>query len=235
MSHESTDPFAALDVAPGTPLQVVEGPDTFPLRALGTLDPRNAMAEVLAAYLRCARFQRGPGPRGGAPKPFALKRVEPFWPDPKQEIAYPSASILDPAGVPYEAHALTPTALEETLDVFAPGTVLWKTAEAVAEFQVDYWCNDDPTREAIAARLPSLFSPGESRVGVVLSGDPRYFRRPVRATLTMHQRTDIEQAVFERERRLQTTVRCEIDVVQLRKAVRLQPHMRLVDGFSEDC
>lgn len=234
MPEPGTDPFADLALPPGTPLQVVKGRDTYPLAAIGTLDPRNAMAEVLAAFLRCAEFRRG---GGDIPidKLFRLKRVEPEWPDPKKDIVYPSASIIDNANIPYEAHSLTPTALEETWGSFEKDTVLWKTAEAVADFQVDYWTTDTPTREAIAARLPSLFNPGEGRSGVVLSGDPRYFRRPVRATLLNNQRMDTENAVFERERRLMTLVRCEVDVVHLRKAVELQPKMVLRDGDPEDC
>lgn len=228
-----SDPFADLDLPPGTPLQVVEGPDTFPLAAIGTLDPRNAMSEVLAAFLRCAEFRRGGGDIPVA-KPFALERVEPFWPDPKQDIAYPSASIIDSGPIPYEAHALTPTPQEGTFGSFGPCTVLWKTAEAVSEFQVDYWFTEDPTREAVAARLPSLFNPGEGRAGVVLSGDPRYFRRPVRATLLSNRRMDTENTVFERERRLMTVVRCEIDVVHLRKAVEFQPRMVLREGDPEE-
>lgn len=234
MPEPGTDPFADLALPPGTPLQVVEGRDTYPLAAIGTLDPRNAMAEVLAAFMRCAEFRRGGGTTR-VDKPFRLKRVEPEWPDPKKDIAYPSASIIDNANIPYEPHSLTPTALEDTWGSFGDCTVLWKTAEAVAVFQVDYWTTDTPTREAIAARLPSLFNPGEGRTGVVLSGDPRYFRRPVRATLLNHQRMDTENAVFERERRLMTLVRCEVDVVHLREAVGLQPKMVLRDGDPEEC
>jgi hypothetical protein len=214
---------------------VETGADTYPLAAIGTLDPRNAASEVLAAFLRCAVFMRGGGTTG-APKPFSLLRVLPEWPDATSEIEYPSASIIDNAGIPYEEHALTPTILEGTFGSFAPNTVLWKTAEAVAVFQVDYWTTDRPTREAIAARLPSLFTPGEGRIGVVLAGEPRYFRRPVRATLLENERMDTENAVYERERRLRTLVRCEVDVVQLRQAVKMQPKMRLLDEEPpEDC
>jgi hypothetical protein len=222
LGGRGTDPVARSTVALGTPLQVVVGPDTFPLAAIGTLDPRNAAAEALSAFLRCATFRRGGGV-GVGDKPFALERVFAFWPDAKREIEYPSASITDAAGEPYSEHALTPTALEDSWDAYEPGTVLWKTAEAALTFQVDYWCVDDPTREAIAARLPSLFSPDEGRTGLLLAGDPRYFRRPVRATLLEHERIDTEAAVFGRERRLRTTVLCDVDVVHLRCAVELRP------------
>ncbi len=236
MPARASDPFARESgIAVGKPLQVVEGPDTFPLRAIGTLDQRNAMAEVLASFLRCAEFRRGGGDTP-AEKPFALKRVLAEWPDPKRPIEYPSASLIDAEALPYQEHALTPTALEETWDSFEPGTVLWKTGEAVAVFQVDYWTTETATREAIAARLPSLFNPGEGRIGVVLFGEARYFRRPVRATLLDNRRMDNQNTVFERERRLMTMVQCEVDVVQLRKAVELQPRQVLRDGDpQEDC
>ena len=228
-----TDPFASMALPPGTPLQVTEGVDTYPLHAIGTLDPRNAMAEVLMAYLRCAQFMRG---GGDAPdKAFVLKRVVPEWPDPTEDTVFPSASLVDAGNVPYEAHALTPTPVDGTHNVFAPNTLMWKTAELAHDFQVDFWCLDNPTREAIAARLPSLFSPGEARAGVLLSGDPRYFRRPVRATLLSSQRMDTQEAVWDRERRLMTLLRCEIDVVQLRNVTELQPHHVLRDGDPENC
>jgi len=191
------------------------------------------MAEVLAAFLLGASFSRGGADE--ADKRFGLVAVEPIWPDPKVEAPYPSASIIERGPTAYEQHSLTPTCLDDTFNVFCSGSVLWKTAEAVATFQVDYWCCDDPTREGIAARLPALFSPGEGRAGVVLAGDPRYFRRPVRATLESNQRIDTANAVFDRERRLSTVVRCDIDVVHLRQAVELQPRMVLRDGDPEDC
>lgn len=217
----------------GAPLYQEVGERTYPQVGQLTLDPRNAMAETLRAFLRCAVFLRGGGD-GGEDLPFQLAEVYPHWIEYGTEIEYPSASIVDAGEVPYQAHNLVPSALEDTWDRDA-GTVLWKLAEAVADFQVDYWCGDDPTREAIAAALPGLFNPSEERAGVVLSGDPRYFCIPVRATLMAHQRTDDTSTAPARERRLMTRVTCEIDVVQLRKAVELKPRMVLRDGFPESC
>lgn len=206
-------------------LRTVTGVDTYPLAALGTLDPRNAMSEVLSAYLRCAKFRRGGGTVGD--KVFGLERVYPWWPDPKRGIEYPSASITEDAPIPYEPQNFVPVPLERTWDAIEADTVLWKTGEAVADFTLDFWTVDDPTREAIAARIPSLFNPGEGYVGVRLAGDPRYFRAPVRATLVGSQRVDTPDSVFGRERNLACTVRCEIDVLQLRCAVPLDPRVRL--------
>ena len=206
-------------------LRTVVGSDTFPLAAIGTLGPRNAAAEVLVAYLRCAQFRRGGGTAND--EPFALERVEPWWPDPKRGIAYPSASVIDGEKIPYEPQNFVPVALEHTWHVYGDDTVVWKTGEAVIAFRLDFWCTDDPTREAIAARVPSLFNPGEGYVGVRLAGHPRYFGAPVRATLVGNRRVDTPESVYGRERNLACTVRCEIDVLQLRCAVPLDPRVRL--------
>jgi len=213
-------------LAPGTALDVVVGPDTYPIARIGTLDPRNAMADALATFLRCATFRRG----GGlvADEDFALERVEPWWPDPKFSIDYPSASIIEIDEIPYEAHALTPTPLEHTWHVYGDDTVVWKTGEAVVSFQVDLWATDDPTREAMLARLPSLFNPGEGYAGVLLEGEAGYFRAPVRATLLEYERIDTPETVYGRERRALCVVRCEVDVLQLRCAVPLDPRVRLI-------
>lgn len=219
----------------GTPVDVVTGRYTYPLEALGAIDARKAMAETLMAFLGRADFRRAGGT--AADDFFNLKRVWSTWPDPRQgDLEYPSASLSDPLSTTYGEHALTPTPLEDTVDVFCAGTVLWKTAEANLDFQVDFWANDEPTRQAIAARLPSLFNPYEDRAGVILSGHPQYFFRRVRATLLNEpRRVDVEAAVYEGERRLLTLVRCDIDVVQLRTAVELNPVMKPTDGLPEDC
>lgn len=199
----------------------------YPLAAISTLDPRQAMANTLACYIGNADFVRD---GGTAPDTvFRLEAVFTEWPDVEQELPYPCASIIDKSPIPYEAHDFTPTPIESTLEVFCPNTVLWKTAEAVVDFQVDYWANNKPTRQALAARITSLFNPGERRAGVMLQGDPKYFDRRVRASLMDHERQDDEDTVYSRERRVRTTVRCEIDVVQLRQAVPLMPRTQLVD------
>lgn len=227
--------------APGTPIFGSPG-DPFPLAAIGTLDPRNAMAEVMAAFLLNTKFVRGGGKVPSTE--FQLNEVNPEWPDPDEDLRYPSATIIDTGPIPYEAHNLVPTALEETWGQFDNGcfeedpgdrekrTVLWKTAEAVAEFQVDFWADDRATREAIAARIPSLFNPEEGRAGVVLQGEPRYFHRLVRATLVDSQRMDTPAAVYPNERRLKAVVRCEVDVVHLRAAKELHPKVTLAEGVE---
>ncbi len=59
----------------------------------------------------------------------------------------------------------------------------------------------------------------------MLSGHCDYYLRPVRAVLIDHQRIDTADAVFQNERRLQCSVRLDIDDVHLRCAVALQPRI----------
>jgi hypothetical protein len=123
-----------------------------------------------------------------------------------------------------------PAPLEETFGVYGDGVVLWKVAEAVVTFQVDFWAADAPTREAIAARLPALFAPGEDAYGVILQGPAGYYDRPVRATLMAYQRIDVAEAVYPRERRLLMRVRCEVDQIHIRCGTVLAPTVSLQVG-----
>lgn len=198
-----------------------------PTARVATLDARGAAAEGLGCYLRSLTFRRWGG-EGAPDTEFRIETVHDEWPEPSAELVYPSASILDRADPVYAAHSLVPTPLEETIDRFGAGTVLWKTGEAVCEFQVDVWASDIGTREAIAARLPAAFAPGEDGARVIVKGSERYYNRPVRlALLTLPRRMDQPDSVYVRERRLMVTVQATIDVVDLRCAVLLAPTVRV--------
>lgn len=204
--------------------------------AVNVLGPRQAAAEVLREYLRCAVFVvRG----GAAPdRPFSLRRVDSQWPDSSKPLDTPLASVTDSIDTGYggDEAQLQPYPLEETLGEFDclvgyaldptfPKTVLWRTGEAEAEFQVDFWLSDTPEREAVEARLGFLFNPGEERTGVLLGGHPKYYDRVVRATLISSSLEDLEDSVYPNERRLRATVRCQVAVVDLRIATLLTPRV----------
>jgi hypothetical protein len=208
----------------GTPLQATLGYDRFPLGPAPKLDVRNAAAETLAAYLGGVIFVIAGGK--AEDKEFRLSEVLPNWPEADVELKYPSASI-DDGPAPYEAHDFVPTMQEDTYNVFCPGTVIWKTGELVVEFQVDFWTNTEATRQAIAAGLPRIFNPTETRSGVLLAGHPDYFHRAVRCTLLDVDRNDGEDSTYDRERRLRTVVKAEIDVVHLRQVSQLAPDVIL--------
>ena len=206
---------------------LIDNDEAFPVARIETVDARAAAALTLAKFLEAQSFMADGGT--GPDEHFKLTSVSDVWPDVQKKLDYPTASIIDFGEHYYEEHSLVPTVLDETWNLFCPNTVLWKTSEAVLRFQVDFWATNENHRKGIAARLPALFSPGEGRRGVILQGDPCYYNRSVRATLLRQQRKDSEKTAFENERRIMTVIQCEIDVVQLRKAVALMPEIAIVD------
>lgn len=205
----------------GLPLQADIGSERYELVDVepAPLDPRNAVTEVLAAYLERLEFRQY---SSDGTKTFKLNQVLSNWPDSGEQLNYPAASI-DDATLPHEPHDLVPTMLEDTCDQFCQGTVLWKTGELVGELQVDFWTNTEPDREAIAAALPAKFNLTEVRSGILLSGHERYWCRPVRVTLISQDRLDTSSTVYQRERRLRTVMQTEVDVVHLRAVGTLTP------------
>lgn len=200
-------------------------PATLPL-----IGARDAMAGVLVEYLRCVVFRVA---GGTAPHTeFRLNAVRREWPDASAGLDYPCASVIDATEVTHERR--TPIPLEETLGIYDPcigyavdptfpKTVLWTTGEAQVDFQVDFWLSNVPDRQAIAARLPQLFNPGQERTGVLLGGHPEYYDRVVRATLLSTDPVDVENTVYPNERRLKAVVRCNVPDVDLRIATLLTP------------
>lgn len=197
---------------------------------IAVMGPRMAMAEVLAEYLRCAVF-RVYGEAGN--RDFSLEQVFPSWPEHAGGLPYPCASIVESTDTFHELQ-FQPRPDESTIGVWDclvgyepdpafPKTVLWRTAEATCDFQVDFWTSAEADRQAIEAQLGYLFSPGQERTGVLLGGHPRYYSQDVRATLISHRQIDEESSVYPNERRLQTIVRATITVVDLRIAVLLTP------------
>jgi hypothetical protein len=211
---------------------VFAGRETKPA-VVAAIGPRLAMAEVLAEYLRCAVF-RVAG-QGGPDRSFSLERVQPQWPDASQALPYPCASVIERTDTFHEQQ-FQPRPDETTIgaydcmvgfdqDPVFPKTVLWRTAEATAEFQLDFWTSALADRQAIEAQLSYLFSPGQERTGVLLGGHPRYYAQPVRVTLLSSRQVDEEDQVYPNERRLQVNVRANVDVVDLRLAVLLTPRL----------
>jgi hypothetical protein len=194
----------------------------FPSARRNTITARDAAAQALAAYLSRVLFEVA----GSPSRTFQLKHVLTEWPESFDKMVYPSAAITSPRE-PIAPHNFRPTALEETWDVFCPGSVLWKTGELAVEFQVDFWCTTKPEREAVAARLDEVFSPTESRSGVLLQGPDAYWCRSVRCTLIESERIDSSASTLGREREYRAKVLAELDLVQLREAAELQPVIRV--------
>ena len=200
--------------------QLIE-PNLYDVAAVSPQDPRNAAARAIRGFLEGLTFTLS-GVCKTSDKPFKLQRVTIEWPDLHRSVVYPTASIVERPGV-YEGHNFSPTPIEETFNLYAPNTVLWKTAELAVDFQVDYWTSDNPTREAIAALLPVVFSPLENQSSIAVYSAPEYFSRPVRLLLKEQERIDNSEDAFSRIKRLSTVVTATIEAVHLRRVAEVQP------------
>lgn len=198
--------------APNTLLR----PDAAP--SLPTMDPREAAASALATYLLGLTFLRASDDPLTPPLCFQLQKVMHEWPEPGVALEYPSASIIDYGAGNLGASNFTPVALEDSFEVYGPGTVVWKLGELEADFQVDIWCNDKPTRDAIAGGLMRAFAPSQDMFGVFLRSPEAYFPRTdaIRATLLSYERADDVSSVYTRERRLMAIVRVQSPILDLR-------------------
>jgi hypothetical protein len=193
----------------------------YSVAAVSPQDPRNAAARAVRGFLECQTFSVG-GYDEAPDVSFRLAKVHIEWPDHHKNVTYPIASIVEtPGGL--AGHNLVPTPLEETVGKFGADTVLWKTSELVVDFQVDFWTNDNPTREAIAALLPVIFSPNEGQSSINVFAAPEYFSRPVRLLLLEQERFDDSEGAFSRIKRLKTTISASIEAVHLRHVTDIAP------------
>jgi hypothetical protein len=201
-------------------LQAEIGEDRFELVRQNTMDPRGAAAQALAVYLEKVVFSVAGGHQ------FHFAQVLREWPESFEQLKYPSAAITS-ASEPRTPHALTPVALEWSWNEYAPNSVLWQTDDLAVEFQVDCWLTTKPERQAVIARLDDVFSPTETRSGLLLQAPPEYFCLPIRYSYRGGDRVDNSAAAFNRDREYRAKVLAEVPVVHLRRAVELQPLTRL--------
>ena len=181
--------------------------------------PEDAAAEALAIYLARQKFTIHAGTPGvdelSRAREFCLEAVTTEWPKADARMAYPSATII---GGDDTVHAGgLPVPLEQTFDDIA-GTVAWHLGVASGTFQVDFWSDSIPTRQAIAARLPGLFSPSEDRAGILLELSPHYLCLAARFTLMSKGRQETADTVWAGEHRLRAVVGWEVPDVELRRA-----------------
>jgi hypothetical protein len=204
------------------------GADTFlqPEAIPGRMGPLEAMRVALAAYLASATFRThgGDDPRD---QEWQLRAVRQDWPPPDTELDYPCASIVPVPATDDSVGPLTPHPLEDTLGLFdswvgAPdgseATCLWRTGDAVATLQVDFWADREADRQAIEGALPALFAPNQRGNCLTVEGPELYFGQPCEYTLLSHHPDDSGLTAYRNERRLRCMVRARCAIVALRRA-----------------
>jgi len=191
----------------------------------GLMGPTVAMKKALAAYLLNVVF-RVDGGDDARYSEFRLSNVFEQWPKPDEELVYPCASIIE---MPDTLHdqAIDPAPLEDTLGEFdsfighegdPPKTCLWVHGEAESDFQVDFWCDLEPDRQAIEAQLPSLFSPEEGRSSVVIEGPELYYGLGIEFEYVSQHFDDSGLYAQRNEKRLRCVFRASCAIVSLRMA-----------------
>lgn len=180
------------------------------------MDPRTVVAKAIKRLLEVSCFRIHGG--GDTDQIVRLRNVNLSWPEPSVSMEYPCATVIDFGQMKFEACNTTPTPIEETFNQFGDGTVVWRTSDLVGDVQVDFWTDNEPEREAIAAQLPIIFNQPGVRYGVVMRSPIGYFNMPVRLSLVGQQRMDTESSAYIRERRLMVQIRAELPDVHLRQA-----------------
>lgn len=204
-------------------------PELPELARLNRIDSRAAGVYALTQYLQNAVFEKW-NDQDPTPIPFQLRRVLPEWPNASVAIDYPTATVVDGQATTMLAHNFVPMPIESTWNAYGKNTVVWKLAEIDLPFQVDFWTQSVPDREAIAASLPGLFAPGEGRSCVLVRCPEQYFCTLARLTLDQYQRVDEANSVFVGERRLMAEITVSVDVLELRCASVLQPSLVVDTG-----
>jgi hypothetical protein len=184
------------------------------------IDPDKAARLALAAYLVQQTYKIAPGDDGFV-REFTLNEVSTSWPSAQKDLPYPCASISGP-GLLGQSD-FTAEGLEETRDVYGPGTFVWKLDELESEYQIDFFTTSEPEREAIAAKVPGLFMPNDGLGRVWLETPAEYLSWPMAAMYVGMQRGSNATEIYSNEYRLSVRVQVSVDVIELRCTPLLDP------------
>ncbi len=202
-------------IPPGTPLTPVNACDDFTALQLGLYA---VLSKLTFTSVRRADLLRCEGTP--ANRKFQFQRVYLDWPDPEveQRANDVSACILSPAEV--ELQLTGPISgqqiMEDTLDMFCPGTVLRRLGETNATLEVVIWAHDKDDRSAVRRGLIDAFlaEPGDERSGrrVVV---PQYYGRPARYDLSGISYGDSPETAQQGTWPLSAKFNADIDLVTL--------------------
>jgi hypothetical protein len=188
-----SDALRALIV--GNPFGEVDPPRPRPM-GLST-DGRTAAFRVLRRYISELDFYRSMGP-GRSPERFRIAE-EAFqieWPDNEVALLMPSLSVTAAAAT-YDTIGLNAYLEPDSLDVWAPGTMLQQQSEYKETFQLQIWASKRSERRSLFAGLESQLTPTEQMYGLRLRMAD-YYNQTVCFTLQGRMVTDSEESARDR-------------------------------------
>ncbi len=164
-----------------------------------TIDGRTAALRVLREYITDLTFYRAGDKSGGPPVAFQVKpenfHIE--WPDNVVDMVTPSIVVVQGANADYAVVGLDSYVEEDTVDAYAPGTVLQWQSEYTETFNLEIWASSKAERRAIIAGLEVALVPTEQMYGVRFRM-PEYFDELVCFTLQRRRLMDTDSSARNR-------------------------------------
>ena len=202
----------------GTPWGEVFPPKANPQPL--SIDGRTAALYVLREYVTNLTFYRKMAanePPQGFVVPFDNFQIE--APDSTKDQTFPSIAVI-PSRAKYDVIGLTSYIEEDTLDKFAPGTVVQWQGEYIETIKLEILASKKAERRAILAGLETAFNPTEQMSGLRFTM-PDYFNELVCFTIMGREIfNDPDESRGRRKAHLEMEMR--FNLVALVNAVKLQ-------------
>ena len=156
------------------------------------------------------------------------------FPDYVEDLVFPSIVFL-PGKAVYEPIGLTCYIEEDTLDRYAPGTVVMWMSEYTETFQLEIWASKRPERRGMLSALEEALSPTEQSYGLIFKV-PDYFDEFVCYTV-MDRILEDDTESSKNRRRARMSIEMRYNVVRLVNAQGINPEIAvsvLEPGELED-
>lgn len=171
-----------------------------PPRPLLDKDAREHSLERLREFISLLVFRRTMA-KNEAPKGFQIpkERIHVYQPDDPYDIELPAIAFVPGRGFHEEWGLGPPRPIEDTADVFAPGTVLVQQSDYVEIFTIEVLSAKHATRRAIVAGLKQALRATDTSLSTDLSL-PSYFDQIARFWLDESTYIDEPESVKNRRR-----------------------------------
>lgn len=201
------------------------------LEPLPDKDGRQLALERLKRFVSLLRFRRTA--RVGQPAlGFRLppESIHLYLPDDPKDANLPSVAFLPGAGLHDTQGLGPPVALEETADLYGPGTAVVRLGEYVEEFVIEVMAAKHAARRAIVAGLTTALRAQEESSALRLSL-PDYFGAAASFALLGSSYLE-EPAAVKNRRRAHLFVELRVPELAFVRIAKLRPEIQLhvVDG-----
>jgi hypothetical protein len=196
-----------------------------------TVDGRTVALRIMKKYIGELTFFRpgGKDQNGVAGPPVAFKvlpeNIHIEWPDDPVEMVFPSIVFLSQGPAQYAAIGLTTNLDEDSVNKFAPGTVVQIQSEFTETFAIEIWADTKPQRRSLLAGLETSLTPTETMYGIRFRM-PDYYDQLVCFSLGSRMLTDDEFATKNR-RKAQLMIEMRFNTVALVNVNTIDPSVKV--------